>query len=64
MKYILSTRWDKRPVVYSKWHNTQLRRNMRKFTDIAISKARTNQRASTVDTTTVYKYRVKPKDQL
>lgn len=64
MKYYVGNSWRKRPVVYSTWHNDQLRPNLRTFTDTAISKAWTNQFTSTVDTTTVYKYRIKPKDQL
>lgn len=64
MKYYVGSRWYKRPVVYSTWHNDQTKPIVRKFTDIAISKAWTNQLISTVDATTVYKHRIKPKDQL
>ena len=65
MKYYVGNRWYKRPAVRHAWRNThQLKRSVRKFTDIAISKAWTNQLISTVDSTTVYKHRIKPKDQL
>ena len=64
MKYYVGNSWYKRPVVYSTWHNDQTKPIVRAFTDITISKAWTSQFTSTVDTTTVYKYRIKPKDQL
>lgn len=65
MKYIVGTRWYKRPVVRPVRRNThQLRRSTRALTDVAISKAWSDQLISTVDATTVYKHRVKPKERL
>lgn len=64
MKYYVGTSWCKRPLTYPTWHDTQLRLNPRTLTQIATSKAWTDQLISTVDTTTVYKYRIKPKDRL